>query len=83
MKAEVCTIASLILVMPATNAMSGRSFSSLRCIKSFLISTILNSVMVLHIHKSHTDELCLADIANQLVKVATHQEFLPGKFFSN
>jgi hypothetical protein len=32
----VCTLASLILVMPATNAVSERSFSTLRRIKSYL-----------------------------------------------
>ena len=32
---EVCTIASLVLVLPATNAVSERSFSSLRRLKSY------------------------------------------------
>ena len=33
---EVCVLASLILVMPATNAVSEHSFSALRRIKSYL-----------------------------------------------
>ena len=30
---QVCKVVSLILVMPATNAVSERSFSCLRCLK--------------------------------------------------
>ena len=52
---QVCTVASLILVMPATNAASERSFSTLRRVKSYLRSTMkqarLNHTMVLHIYK--------------------------------
>ena len=33
---EVCTVAALLLVMPATNAASERSFSGLRRLKSYL-----------------------------------------------
>ena len=51
---EVCTLASLILVMPATNAVSERSFSALRRLKTYLRSTTtqtrLNNIKVLHIH---------------------------------
>ena len=50
---EVIKLAKLILVMPATNALSERSFSALRRIKTGLRSTIeqvcLNSCMVLHV----------------------------------
>ena len=52
---EVVKIAKLIRVMPATNAVSERSLSTLRNIKSYLRSTItevrLNSAMILNIHK--------------------------------
>ena len=37
---EVCTLFKLILVMPATNAVSERSFSTLRRIKTYLRSTM-------------------------------------------
>ena len=33
---EICVIAKLILVMPATNAISERSFSALRRFKTYL-----------------------------------------------
>ena len=58
---QICTVASLILVMPATNAVSERSFSTLRRIKTFLRSTSqvrLNSIMTLHIHKDLTIWTC-------------------------
>ena len=37
---EVCLLLKLILVMPATNAVSERSFSALRRIKTFLRTTM-------------------------------------------
>ncbi len=48
---QVCSIACLILVMPATNASSERSFSTM---KSYLRSTMgqarLNHLMTLHVY---------------------------------
>ena len=62
---EVSTIASLILVLPATNAVSERSFSSLHRLKSYLRSTMtqerLNSVVTLHVQKELTDQLDLVE----------------------
>ena len=37
---EVCVLTSLILVMPVPNAVSERSFSALRRIKSYLRATM-------------------------------------------
>ena len=59
---EVCTLAALIIVMPATNATSERTFSCLRRIKSYLSSSMtqtrLNSTMIiLSVHKEYTDQL--------------------------
>ena len=54
----VCKLLSLVLVMPATNAVSERFFSCLRRLKSCLRATTqsrLNNVMVLHVHKNLTD----------------------------
>ncbi len=52
---QVCSLVSHILVMPATNAISERSFSSLWRVKSYLRSTMsesrLNNLMMLHIHE--------------------------------
>ena len=81
---EVLVVLKLILVVPATNATSERSFSSLRRIKTFLRSTMtqsrLNHLMILHAHKEKTDSLILTDIANDFV--AGHESLLSqfGKF---
>ena len=68
---QVIILVSLVLVMPATNATSERSFSCLRRVKSYLRSTMiqlrLNSTMLLHVHKDLTDELNLIEVANDFV----------------
>ena len=55
---EVVKLTKLILVMPATNAASERLFSAMRCIKSYLRSTMtqdrLDHLMILHVHKEKT-----------------------------
>ena len=65
---EECVIFCIILVMPATNAVSERSFGALRRVKSYLRSTMtqrrLNNIMVLHAHKDHTDQLLLIEVGN-------------------
>ena len=77
-RSEVCILASLILVMPATNAVSERSFSSLRRLESYLRSTMsqtrLNNLMVLHVHSNHTDQLHLTEIGNEFIRGSTHRE---------
>ena len=81
---EVCTLARLILVMPATNAVSERSFSVMRRIKSYLRSTMgqarLNHIMVLNIYKERLDKLDLTSIANQFVSGSEHRSRFFGKF---
>ena len=81
---EVCILVSLILVMPATNAVSERSFSSLRRVKNYLRSTMtqvrLNNVMVLHVHKDFTDKLSVIEIGNEFVLGSLHRQQIFGKF---
>ena len=87
---EVCVLVSLIIVMPATNATSERSFSALRTVKSYLKSTMtqtrLNSVMILSTHKhltSHkhlSDKLDLIEIANEFVRGYEHRMTIFGTF---
>ena len=52
---EIATVVKLILVMPATNALSERSFSALRRIKNYLRSTMtqkrMNNLMVMSVYK--------------------------------
>ena len=61
----------LVLVLPATNAVSERSFSALRRVKTFLRSSMtqqrLNHLMVLHVHKELTDLLDPQIVIRQFV----------------
>ena len=66
---ENSTLGKLLLVMPATNAVSELgSFSALKRVKTYLRSTTgdsrLNHLMMLHVHKEKTDALTLVDVAN-------------------
>ena len=64
---EVCKLLKLLLVMPATSAVSERSFSILHRIKIYLWSTMsqshLNHLMILNIHQELTDRLDLIEVA--------------------
>ena len=81
---QVCNLMQLILVMPATNATSGRSFSALRRVKSYLRSTMLqerlNYLMLLHVHKDRTDMLCLKSAVNDFVGDSVHRSNIFGKY---
>ncbi len=82
---QVVTLATLMLVMPATNAASERSFSALTRIKTYLRATMsqtrLNSLMVLHVHKEMTDKLNLYQIANTFISNKPEHRFnIFGKF---
>lgn len=58
----------LILVMPATNATSERSFSALKRVKTYLRTSMkqqrLNDLMLLHVHQEFTDKLNMVACAN-------------------
>jgi len=81
---EVVTLLQLILVMPATNTSSERSFSALRRVKNYLRSTMaqdrLNHAMLLHCHKELTDDLNLLTVANQFVDLSSHRLSIFRKF---
>ena len=74
---EVCVLVLLIIVMPATNATSEKSFSALRTVKSYLKSTMtqtrLNSIMILSTHKHLTDKLDFIEVANEFVRGSEHR----------
>lgn len=65
----VCRLFQLLLILPATNSTSERSFSALRRIKTYLRSTMtqarLNHLMILHYHQDLCDELDIRSIANE------------------
>ena len=81
---EVVKLLCLILVMPATNATSERSFSALKRVKTYLRSSMkqqrLNNLMVLHAHKELTDNLDLVACANDFVSANEHRLQVFGKF---
>jgi len=66
---QVVKVVKLLLLMPATNAVSERSASAMQRIKTYLHSTMtqcrLNNVMVLHMHKRVTDNLDYFEILNE------------------
>ena len=81
---KVCNLMRLILVMPATNATSERSFSALRRVKSYLRSTMLqerlNYLMLLHVHKDRTDILCLKSAINDFVGDSVYRSNIFRKY---
>lgn len=84
MFSEVVTLIKLLLVMPATNASSERTFSALRRIKTYLRTTMtqtrLNCVMVLHVHKDRTDLLELVSVANNFISENERRLCIFGRF---
>ena len=67
----VLNVVKLLLVLPATNATSERSFSALRRVKTYLRSTKsqerLNNLLVIHVHKEKVDSLALEKVAQEFV----------------
>ena len=59
--AEVAKLGKILIVAPATNAISERSFSALKRVKSYLRATTgqnrLNHLMFLHVHSELMDKL--------------------------
>lgn len=68
---EVITLAKLVIVAPATNAVSERSFSALKRLKTYLRATMadsrLNHLMILHVHKEMTDKIDLKKAVNDFI----------------
>ena len=81
---EVCTVLKLIMVIPATNAVSERSASALRRVKTYLRSTMsqarLNNLLLLHTHKQRTDALDILSCLNLFVQGSEHRQQVFGKF---
>lgn len=68
---SVWTAMKVLLVMPASNASSERSFSALRRIKTYLRTTMtqqrLDNLMLLHVIKEKTDALDLLQVGRDFV----------------
>ena len=72
----------VLVIMPATNATSERSFSTLHCVKTYLRNTMcqerLNNLMILHAHKEITDSLNLDAIGNEFIVNSEHRQKIFG-----
>ena len=81
---QVCRIAHIILIMPATNAASERSFSTMKRVKTYLCSTMgqgrLNHLMTLNIYKDEVQNLDLKIVANEYVRGNDHRMRVFGNF---
>lgn len=81
---QVGRVLQLILVMPATNATSERSFSGLRRVKNYLRGTMkqgrLNNLMIIHSHRERTDSLDLKQVVNNFVCDSEHRLRFFGSF---
>ena len=82
---KVVLVMQLILVMPSTNAVSERSFSALRRLKTYLRATMKQSRLnhlLLHVHKADMDALTLESVADAFVGNNEHRMSMFGKFLS-
>ena len=81
---DVIKLLKLLVVMPATNAVSERSFSATRRLYTYtrtnMSHTRLNHRMILHVHKTKTDSLSLINVANAFVKLSDHRLAIFGEF---
>ena len=80
---QVSKMLHIHLTIPVTTATAERSFSTLRRLKTYLRSTMLqarlNHRMILHIHKDRTDKLSVLDIAKELLRSTNDESsFLEG-----
>ena len=84
---EMFILLKILMIAPATNAVSESSASTLKLLKNWLLTTMsherFNFLMLLLIHKNKTDELKLIDIANQFCQGNRDSEFTLGKFTTN
>ena len=80
----VCSAFCILLVIPATNCTSERSFSALRRIKSYLRSTMsqerLNHLMLLYYHQDLTDSLDMRLVANEFISKNETRQTIFAKY---
>lgn len=80
---EVCKIVKLILVLPASNAESERSFSKMKLVKDRLRSTMnakkLNHFMIVAHNKDIFDNLDFEEIADEFISRTDRRQKILGK----
>ena len=81
---DAIKLLKLLAVMPATNAVSESSFSTMRRLYTYTRTNMsesrLNHMMILHVHMTKTDSLSLINIANEFVKLSDHWLAIFGEF---
>ena len=81
---QVFMVVKLLLLASCTNAVSERSCSVLRRVKTYLRNTMsqsrLNHCMILNIHKDQDDKMNLIDIANKFYWNNESRQMYFGKF---
>ena len=74
---QAVVLLKLLIVMPATNTISERSFSALKRLKNYMRSTTsqerLNHLLALHTHKDYIDSLELIAVANEFVSFSENR----------
>ena len=80
---ELCKIIELILVLPASNAESERSFSKMKLIKGRLRSTMktdkLNHFMKVGLNKDIFDNLDFEEVVDEFISRNERRQKLLGK----
>ena len=70
---KVIKLIKIILIAPAINAISERSFSTLKRVKTSIRSTMtdsrLNHLLLIHIYKEELDEIDIKLITNEFIKI--------------
>ena len=81
---EVVILIKLLLIAPATNAVSERSCSTLRRIKTYLRTTMtqnrMNNTIILNTHKEELDKLDMIQVANEFCRECDERKNVFGKF---
>ena len=81
---EVVILIKLLLIAPATNAVSERSCSTLRRIKTYLRTTMtqnrMNNTIILNTYKEELDKLDMIQVANEFCRECDGRKNVFGKF---
>ena len=76
---EMVTFVSILLVIPATNATSERTFSALTYLRSTMTQTRMNNLITLHVQKERTHALDLKAITNEFTARNKRRRSVFGK----
>ena len=81
---KVHRLLRIYLTVPMTTATAERTFSTLRCLKNYLHSTMtqkqLNNLIILHTHKDRTDNLELCAMSCDFTSANGHCRRFFGTF---